>query len=235
MKHVKLSAIAFLALASAGYAQTTVYQTTTTASGTLTVESGVTSFLQPLTLSLGPGTYTISQMVLGVNFNAVGNGQQDIFLSFYNNLDLSPGATDALAGATDIDDEGIGLNDPPGAGSFAFTVNFGTPITLNVGTNFGIVFSFIDDASFTYSTEISPLFRLGGVPSVGSNPGFVYNDADQDGVFPGSEQTTFSSTTANYYLRITATSVPVPEPSTYLMLLGGAGILLLFMRVRRAW
>jgi hypothetical protein len=212
-----------------------VYNSAAGASGTLTpaTGTGVTSFLVPVSFSAGPGTYTVTQMILGVNFNAIGAGQQDIFIDFYNNLNLSPGAADALAGATSAGaSQGIGLGDPPNAGNFAFTVTFTTPVVLNVGANFGMVFSFFDDASQTYSTEISGLFRLGGAPNVGSSPGFVYNDANQDGVFPGSEQTKLGNpTSANYYLRVTA-DAPVPEPSTWAMMVGGLGIVALALRRR---
>jgi hypothetical protein len=215
-------------------APVTVYNTAAGASGTLTAEAGVVSFLVPMTFSAGPGTYTITQMILGVNFNAIGGGQQDIFIAFYNGLDLSAGAADALAGATSLGSTGVGLGDPPGAGNFAFTVTFTTPITLTVGANFGMVFSFLDDTSFDYSTEISGLFRLGGTPNVGSSPGFVYNDADLNGVFPGSEQTKFGNpTSANYYVRVTA-EAPVPEPSTWIMTAGALGSLVLLKRRRRA-
>lgn len=210
-----------------------VYSTTTSASGTLTTESGVTSYLQQVTLNGPDTTYTISSMVIGINFNAVGNGQQDAFLDFYTGLDLSPGAADALAGATFVTEEGVGFNDPPSAGSFAFTITFNTPFTVPSNT-FGIVFSLIDDASGSYSTEISPLFRLGGAPSVGSNPGFAWNDANQDGVFPGSEQTKFGNgTSANYYMSVTATFVPEPG-SLALMVVGGLGLLLGVQRRRRS-
>jgi hypothetical protein len=209
-----------------------VYNSTTSAAGTLTTESGVASYLQQITLNGPNTTYTISQMVIGINFNAVGNGQQDVFLDFYTGLNLSAGAADALAGATLVASEGVGLNDPGAAGSFAFTINFTTPFTVPSNT-FGIVFSFLDDASFSYSTEISPLFRLGGAPSVGSNPGFAWNDANQDGVFPGSEQTKFgNATSANYYMSITATFVPEPG-SLALMVVGGLGLLVGVQRRRR--
>ena len=210
-----------------------VYNSAAGASGTLTAEAGVVSFLVPMTFSAGPGTYTVTQMILGVTFNAIGGGNQDIFIDFYNNLNLSPGAADALAGATSAGlSQGIGLSDPPMAGNFQYTVTFTTPVTLNVGANFGMVFSFIDETSSDYSTEISGLFRLGGAPNVGSSPGFVYNDADLNGAFPGSEQTKFGNgTSANYYVRVTA-NAPVPEPSTWAMMVGGLGILALALRRR---
>jgi hypothetical protein len=216
-----------LGFAATGQAVVT-YNATTSAAGTLTVEPGVASFLQQVTLN-GPNmTYTITQMVIGINFNAIGNGQQDVFMDFYTGLNLSPGASDALAGATFITTKAAGLGDPPNAGSFAYTITFTTPFTVPSNT-FGIVFSFLDDATLNYSTEISPLFRLGGSPTVGSNPGFAWNDANQDGVFPGSEQTKFgNANSANYYMSITTT---VPEPgSVALVVVGGIGLLLSVQR-----
>ena len=211
-----------------------VYNATPSSAGTLTTESGVASYLQQVTLNGPNTTYTITAMTIGINFNAIGNGQQDAFLDFYTGLNLSPSATDALAGATLVASEGVGFNDPGAAGSYAFTVTFTTPFTVPSNT-FGIVFSLLDNTSFAYSTEISPLFRLGGVPTVGSNPGFAWNDANQDGVFPGSEQTKFgNATSANYYMSITATAA-VPEPgSLALMVVGGLGLLLGVQRHRRS-
>ena len=210
-----------------------VYNSTTGGTLTPATGTGAASFLVPVSFSAGVGTYSITQMVLGVNFNAIGNGQQDIFIDFYNGLDLSPGAADALSGATSAGPSaGIGLTDPTGTipGNYAYTVTFTTPLILNIGANFGMVFSFVDDQTLTYSNEISGLFRLGGAPSVGGSPGFVYNDADFDGTFPGSEQTMFgNATSANYYLRVTA---DVPEPSTWAMLVGGLGIVALALRRR---
>jgi hypothetical protein len=210
-----------------------VYSTTTSASGTLTTEAGVASYLQQVTLNGPDTTYTITSMTIGINYNAVGNGQQDAFLDFYTGLNLSPSATDALAGATFVTEEGVGFGDPGAAGSYAFTITFTTPFTVPSNT-FGIVFSLLNDATQTYSTEISPLFRLGGAPSVGSNPGFAWNDANKDGVFPGSEQTKFgNATSANYYMSITASFVPEPG-SLALMLVGGLGLLLGVQRHRRS-
>src|ERR1022692_731921 len=208
-----------------------VYNATPSSAGTLTTESGVASYLQQVTLNGPDTTYTITAMTIGINFNAVGNGQQDAFLDFYTGLNLSPSATDALAGATLVASEGVGFNDPGAAGSYAFTITFTTPFTVPSNT-FGIKFSLIDDASGSYSTEISPLFRLGGVPTVGSNPGFAWNDANQDGVFPGTEQTKFgNATSANYYMSITTL---VPEPgSLALMVVGGLGLLLGVQRHRQ--
>ncbi|MBV9008403.1 MAG: PEP-CTERM sorting domain-containing protein [Verrucomicrobia bacterium] len=235
MKHLKVAALFLVLGCSAVEAQTVVYNATTALSGSLAVEDGVISILQPLNFSNGPGTYTITSMKIGVNFSDIGNGQQDIFLDFYNNLDLTPTSADALGTATYLTTAGIGLSDPPSAGSYAFTVNLTTPITLQVGLNFGVVISLVDDASQNYSSELNGLFRLGGVPSVGTNYGFVYNDGpNPDGVFPGSEQTRFNSTSANYYLSVTAIAAVVPEPSTYAMMLGGVGILLFVRRFRRA-
>src|ERR1017187_9267866 len=75
-----------------------VYNATPSSAGTLTTESGVASYLQQVTLNGPDTTYTITAMTIGINFNAIGNGQQDAFLDFYTGLNLSPSATDAGLG-----------------------------------------------------------------------------------------------------------------------------------------
>ena len=71
-------------------------------------------------------------------------------------------------------------------------------------------------------------------PTFGSSPGYVWNDANGDGVFAGSEQTRFGMAAAYTRLALVGSYAPVPEPRTYAFCaLGFAGLCVVTLRRRR--
>ena len=60
-----------------------------------------------------------------------------------------------------------------------------------------------DDTGTPFSaTEIMARFTLGGPPSAGSSPGFVWSDADSNGTFTGAEQTKFGNARRRQHSRM---------------------------------
>jgi hypothetical protein len=194
-------------------------------------QAGVISYLQQVTVAGPAGSYSITSMTFGINWSDA-SADQGLVLDFYTGLDLSGTSTDALAGATFIATAGF-LLPPPGLGNFTYTLTFGVPIVVPSNV-FGIDVHLTDDTgTFGTATGINGRFTS-NTPTVGSAPGFVWNDANGDGIYTGAEQTNFGMSAAFIRMSITA-DAPIPEPSTWIMTFGGGlGILFLLMRRRRA-
>lgn len=225
-----LAAAAALLLSSAlaSHAQTTVlYNAATT---TANPQTGAVHYLQQLTLAQGSGTYTLYSFQLGVNFNT-GSTDQGVIVSFYTGLDLSPSSSDALASAVDVGDIGGTLGAPGSSGNFTYTFTLNNPISLPSNV-LGVEITLTDDSFSAYSTEMNGRFTA-SAPTVGTSPGFVWNDADLDGTFTGAEQTKFSMANANIRFSMTG-SAPIPEPSTWAMIAAGSVLLLALGRRRLA-
>lgn len=202
-------------------AQVTSYDATSTVSGTLANGSGF-HFLQPITLEGPSGPQTITQLALGIRWPVVPTlAAQDVYVTFYTGVNFDPTAADALSGATSIGQFMFTLNAPSTAGSYVYTRTLPAPITVPSNT-FSIRFDFAEQIIRDhYSSDIFPFFRVGGAPTVGSNPGFVYVDTNNNFVLSGSEQTRLGSASANYYLKV----VTIPEPATWMLLTLSLGIL----------
>ena len=217
----------FLIFAGTTRAQSVVYDATVLPANP---QTGVISYLQQVTAAGPNGTYSITGMTFGINWSD-DSADQGLVLDFYTGLDLSATSTNVLAGATFIDEAGFSLP-PPGLGNFTYTLTFGAPIVVPSNV-FGIDVHLTDaTGAFGTATGINGRFTS-NTPVTGSAPGFVWNDANGDGIYTGSEQTKFGMTNAYIRMSITA-NAPVPEPSTWIMTAGGLGILLLLMRRRLA-
>jgi hypothetical protein len=223
------AAAALFLVGSKSYAQTTQYYNATTLPAN--PQTGVVHFLQQVTFAGPPGTYTVSSMTFGVNWSDI-SADQGLFLEFYNGLNLSSGAANVLAGATDLGGAGFLLDAAslPSTGNFTYTLTFGTPITLTSNV-IGVEVTMTDSTGANYATGIQGRFST-VAPTTGSSTAFVWNDGNLDGTFTGSEQTTFGQSGAYIRMSMTGTA-PVPEPSTWALLAGGASMLA-FTMLRRA-
>jgi hypothetical protein len=219
----------FLIFAGTTRAQVVAYDATVLPAAP---QAGVISYLQQLTLAGPNGTYSITGMTFGINWSDA-SADQGLVLDFYTGLDLSGTSTNALAGATFIDEAAF-LLPPPGLGNFTYTLTFGTPIVMPSNV-FGIDVHLTDSTgTFGTATGINGRFTS-NTPTIGSAPGFVWADANADGIYTGAEQTTYGMGVAYIRMSVTVDSIPVPEPSTWIMTAGGGlGILFLLMRRRRA-
>jgi hypothetical protein len=191
------------------------------ASGVLTTDA---SYAQQVTVAGPDESYSITSMTLGINWYNISAGTQDLFLDFYTGASTSPTATDDFSSANFIVEKGLGIGAPGANGGYVYTLNFTTPVLVPSNT-FDIASSMTNSAGTAYSTAIGGILSS-GTPSVGSDPGFVWVDSNEDGTFAGSEQSTTAGggTTANFYTSITATAIPVPEPIGAAAILGIAGL-----------
>lgn len=208
-------------------AQVPIYNATILPANT---QTGAVHFLESVTLGQGPGTYTLTSFQLGLNFNT-GLVDQGIHVVFYTNLDLSAGSANALANAVQISVLSDTLPAPGRAGDFTFTITLGAPISLPSNV-LGVEFTLQNSSLEGYSTEMNGRFSA-VAPTLGSSPGFVWNDANLDGTFTGAEQTNFGQTGAYVRFSMTGTT-PVPEPSTWAILIGGLAAAAFSMRRRLA-
>ena len=224
-----IGTLAVLALGiSTSHAQTTPLYTQLTA-GT-TAEPGVTDYLQEVTLAQGPGTYSINSFELGVNFTTGTEDDYGVILQFFTGLDNSPTSTDALANATYAGGVEGDLADPGQAGNFTYTFTLNTAITVPsnvVGVN--ILLTTSDFSSL--SDDMNGRF-IASAPTVGSAPGFVWNNPNDDGTFPGADQTTFGLGAAYTRLELIGTA-PAPEPGSLALCGLGLGAGGFYLRRRR--
>ncbi|HEY0368366.1 MAG TPA: PEP-CTERM sorting domain-containing protein [Chthoniobacterales bacterium] len=170
-------------------------------------------YAQQLTLN-GPNTsYSLSAMTFGINIADPNTGFA-LFLDFYTGANLSPTATNALASATFIKELGfdIAAGTVATAGSYNFTLTF--PAFMVPSNTFTIAAALTtEDGSAYTTTDVANSRYSLSAPTTGTSPGFVWADTNLDGVFAGSEQTTFGGTVANIRMDVTA-AAQVPEPST---------------------
>lgn len=236
MKNIRLprlflvaAAAATLGFAAQANAQNTQYYNATTLPAN--PQTGAVHYMQLINLSSGPGSYTLSTFQLGVNFTSGTLDDYGVIVQFYNNVNSSSGAANALTGATLIATVNGTLGDPMGSGNFTYTFTLTTPLALNVTGPVGVAFSLTNQTFDAFSTDMNGRFSA-AAPTTGSASNFVWNDANLDGVFSGAEQTTFGQTGA--YVRFSMTGMaPVPEPSTWAMMVGGLAILGVMMYRRR--
>jgi hypothetical protein len=222
------AAVATLGFAANANAQNTQYYNATTLPAN--PQQGVVHYMQLINLASGPGNYTLSTFQLGINFNDGTLSDYGVIVQFYNNVNTSSSATDALAGATLIATVNGTLADPGQPGNFTYTFNLTTPLALNVTGPIGVRFSLLNETLDAYSTDMNGRFSA-TAPTTGSASNFVWRDTNLDGTFSGSEQTTFGQSGA--YVRFSMTGMaPVPEPSTWALMVGGAVLLGVTMRRR---
>ena len=205
-------AVLLAAVSAAGFsarAQTPLYTANAT---TATIEPGVVRFLQVVNLTQGPGIYSISSLTVSFNFTSA--DPQQVLLVFYTGINTNPNVPDALAGATALTAL-QGDDTPPMAGNYAFTYyyNANNPLTLTAtgAGALGVEFGLLDGAG-NYSTTANGRFTA-SAPTVGTAAGFVWNDANSDGVFAGSEQTRFGMANANIRFAMTGTLVSPAAPT----------------------
>ena len=215
------AAAATVGLAAQANAQTTQYYNATTLPAN--PQTGVVHYMQLISLSSGPGNYTLSTFQLGINFTTGTAGDYGAVVQFYNNVNSSSGAANALSGATLLTTVNGTLTDPGASGNFTYTFTLAAPLAINATGPIGVVFSLTNEAFDTYSTDMNGRFSA-VAPTVGGASNFVWNDANLDGTFSGSEQTTFGQTGAYVRFSMTGTA-PVPEPSTWTLMLGGVAVL----------
>jgi hypothetical protein len=194
--------------------------------------TSITHFAEQVTVG-GPAPAIIHGMQIGLNFLDHPSSAQSMDIQIYTGANLSPTATNALAGATLIEDTGSfnllspGLSDPvPGA--FNEVLNFDpTPIVVPTDT-FTVVFSLLNNAGTAPTTDLGGIFNS-LTPTAGTSPGFVWTDNNSDGVFQGSEQ---SSTVGGGSIANIDLSISVPEPASAGLLLATSGMALLRRRRR---
>ena len=218
---------ATLALLAAGVSTqiqaANLYNDASGASGTATSETGVNHSLQLINLTPANATsYTITGFTIAGNFTTT--DEQYLFFDLYTGVNTSPTATDALGSATDIYETGADIT-PTETGGLVYTITLNTPFTFTntTGGSLGLELS-IFNTNFSFSTVTNQYFRLGGTgPNAGTAATYVWNDANDDDTFAGSEQTMFGNTRAGQYVSIIGTAAAAPEPATTSLCLLGAG------------
>ena len=100
---------------------------------------------------------------------------------------------------------------PGASGNFTYTFTLNSPLTLPSNV-LGVEISLLNDTFDAFSTDMNGRFTT-AAPTVGTSPGFVWSDVNQDGVFPGSEQTRFGQGAANIRFSMTG-SAPAPDQRT---------------------
>lgn len=222
-------AAAAMALVAAGSAQgVVVYDTNAATGGDGTFFNSVPGYAQAITLNVANAPVTVLGFTLfGVRWNANPGVNQLLRVSFFSGADESAGATDALASATLAGSITYSLA-PQAIGSYNYTLP-GVNVTLP-GNHVFVVAQFLNTTGTAYSTALAGRYTT-GIPNVGTNDGFVYQD-NGDGIFAGSERTQFLGATSQQpvpsNIRMT---IDVPAPASAALIgLGG----LIATRRRRA-
>ncbi|HQY89833.1 MAG TPA: hypothetical protein PK402_14360, partial [Tepidisphaeraceae bacterium] len=106
------------------------------------------------------------------------------------------------------------------------------PVNVSVpGNKVGVSVSLINKADLTYNLNLAPRLSV-GLPSVGSNDGFIYLDQNTNGTFAGSERfqeigNSSQPGPTNFRAIINAT---IPEPMSMMIV---APALIALRRCRR--
>lgn len=212
MKFTFATALAVLAFALTGQAQTTTFYTAATTTANPVV--GTEHFLQQITLANSPANYTLNQFVLGVNY-ADASQDAGVIVEFYTNLDLDSTSTDVLANATYLSGVNGTLTSPGMNGNYTYTFTLNAPQNLGTLTSIGVnVFLTTADGTNYASGLLNGRFTT-SAPTIGSSLGYVWNDANLNGTFTGAEKTTFTGSVANIRLGLIGSITPVPEPGAY--------------------
>ena len=185
--------------------------------GTATTQTGVSDYLQVLTLPQGGGTYSLSSFTVGVNFTS-GTTDQGVIVYLYSGVDTSPTSADALANATLLGGTGLsGTLVANGPGSFTYTFPITSPFTFTISTGtIGVETLLLDNTFQNYSTDANSRFST-TLPTTGSALSQVYFNPNEDSTFPGADQTAFGQSAAYNRFALTGTFA-VPEPGTWAMI-----------------
>lgn len=189
--------------------------------------------MQVITTSGPDAPHTINSFtVFGVRWlSDAATNNQHLRLQFYEEVDSTGGAANALASAnllgtiTYVLSEPAGL--PAGGGSFNYTL---PGVNINTtGNTIGVVARFLDNAQAAYSTVLGARYST-GTPAIGSTDGFIWLDNNLDSTFAGSERTQFlgagSGQPIATNLRMTIDMTVIPEPvSAGLLAFGGLALL----------
>src|SRR5438309_4399328 len=87
-------------------------------------QTGVVNYMQMMTFNAPSGTVTfsLSQLVLGINFTTgLNSGNYGVLIDFWSGVDTSPTSSNALATATDLFEISGTLSDPGQSGNFTYT------------------------------------------------------------------------------------------------------------------
>lgn len=195
----------------------------------------VPHYMQVVTLAGASGPATINAFPqFGIRWNATATENQILSLVFWTGLDTSPGASNVLAGATQLGSISFSLA-PQAVGSYFYNLA-GLSIALPTST-FAIEITMSNLAQTAFSTSIGGRLTT-GTPSIGSNDGFIYSEVN-DGIFAASERIQINGTSGNpaptnYRMTIDATVVAVPEPAGVAFAVGAALTAVVAFRRRKA-
>lgn len=230
-----VTAIAALCVSRPASAQI-AYDANVTVGNDGNFSTSVQHYLQVVTLAGPNGPTTINAFpTFGIRWNATATENQIVSLNFWTGLDTTPGASNVLAGATNLGTIAFSLT-PQIVGSYFY--NFSGVNIIVPSTTFAVEITMTNLAQDAFSTSIGGRLTTGS-PSIGSNDGFIYSEVN-DGIFAASERIQINGTSGNaaptnYRMTIDATPVAaVPEPAGVAFAVGAALTAVVAFRRRRA-